>query len=148
MDYHNVSCQILMLHSSKDTLRYVKLFGALKSILRGCGVPVPGREAGEGQRHCCPAAQGQPGPSSRLETGDVSPHCVVTMAPWAGTGAGAWQKWPWAAHTAPRTDLSLCGIEWDQSPGPISSLNILISKWDQQQRNNSSRSMSWKQGRS
>lgn len=62
MDYHNVSCQTLMLHYSKDTLRYVKLFGALKSILRDCGVAVPGSEAGEWQWHGCPAAESQPGP--------------------------------------------------------------------------------------
>jgi len=34
MDYHNVSCQTLMLQYFKDTLRYVKLFGALRSILQ------------------------------------------------------------------------------------------------------------------
>lgn len=110
MDYHNVSCQTLMLHYSKDTLRYVKLFGALKSILRGRGVAVAGREAGGWQWHCCPAAESQPGASSRLETSGVSPHC-------AGTGAVTWQSWPWAAHTAPRTDLSAHGTEWDQSLG-------------------------------
>lgn len=64
MDYHNVSCQTLMLQYFKDTLRYVKLFGALKSILKHCGPAVPESKAGGWQWHCRPADGSEPGPSS------------------------------------------------------------------------------------
>lgn len=49
-----------MLHSSKDTLRYVKLFGALKSILRGCGVAVAGREQEDGNGTAAEGSQDPP----------------------------------------------------------------------------------------
>lgn len=62
MDYHNVSCQTLMLQYFKDTLRYVKLFGALKSILKHGGVAVPDSKAGALHQHRLPAAESKPAP--------------------------------------------------------------------------------------
>lgn len=56
---------------------------------------VAGREAGGGQGHCCPAAGShqdllQAGNQGGVPT--LSPHWGVTVAPCAGTGAGAWQN--------------------------------------------------------
>lgn len=78
------------------------------------------------------------------------PHSVCCNGTLCWEGALARQNWPLplTAHTAPRTDLDPCETDRDRSLGPISSLKILIFKWDQQQWNNSTRSMSWKQGRS
>lgn len=51
-----------MLQYFKDTLRYVKLFGALKSILKHGGVAVPDSKAGALHRHRLPAAESKPAP--------------------------------------------------------------------------------------
>lgn len=51
-----------MLHYFKDTLRYVKLFGALKSILKHGGVAVPDSKAGALHQHRLPAAESKPAP--------------------------------------------------------------------------------------
>lgn len=69
MDYHNVSCQTLTPQYFKDTLRYVKLFGALKSILKGCGMVVPESKAGGWRWRCCPAVESGPGPSATDRNG-------------------------------------------------------------------------------
>lgn len=51
-----------MLQYFKDTLRYVKLFGALKSILKHGGVAVPDSKAGALHGHRLPAAESKPAP--------------------------------------------------------------------------------------
>lgn len=78
MDYHNVSCQTLTLQYFKDTLRYVKLFGALKSILKHCGMAVPGSKTGGWQR-CCSTVESEQGPSS---TGGKGSQCTAVFQQW------------------------------------------------------------------
>lgn len=136
MDYHNVSCQTLMLHYSKDTLRYVKLFGALKSIWRGSGVAVAGREAGGGQGHCCPAAGSHQHPAPGWKPGAV-PTLGDTVAPWAGTGAGTWQNWPLGCPHSPQDTAGSLWARVGLLTGATSSLKTLICKWHQQQCNSS-----------
>lgn len=67
-----------MLHYSKDTLRYVKLFGALKSIWRAVvrQCLAARQEGGSGTAALLPC---QPGPSSCPH--NPVPSLCVTVAP-------------------------------------------------------------------